>query len=209
MKRKDFVWATVTICIAVLGYRGISSGAKECGTQLGIPAEKVADYMHAVLQSDRTFYTVHVVERLQAKGVVAASENWQSANMLPLPAQFLQESNRLTASTSTGIGYRLISLWPINKRNGGKSEFEHRGLQETLKDPTRPYTEVVMNGQDAYLQAVYADKAVSQACIGCHNAHPDSPKRDFKQNDVMGGMIISIPLKESNPKAGPSAPGTK
>lgn len=209
MKRKDFLWATVTTCIAVLGYWGISSGEKGCGTQFGIPAEKVADYLHAVLQSDRTFYTVHVVERLQAKGVVAASENWQSANLLPLPAQFLQESNRLTASTPTGIGYRLISLWPINKRNGGKTEFEHKGLQETLQDPNRPYTEVVMNGPDAYLQAVYADKAVSQACIGCHNAHPDSPKRDFKQNDVMGGMIISIPLKETKPKAGPSAPGTK
>lgn len=209
MERKDFVWATVAICIAVFGYWGISSGAKECGPQTGIPAEKVADYVHSVLQSDRTFYTVQVVERLQAKGVVAASENWQSANMLPLPAQFLQESNRLAASTSSGIGYRLISLWPINKRNGGKSEFEHRGLQETLKDPKRPYTEVVMNGRDAYLQAVYADKAVSQACIGCHNAHPDSPKRDFKQNDVMGGMIISIPLKESTPKEGSGALGTK
>jgi hypothetical protein len=59
------------------------------------------------------------------------------------------------------------------------------------------------------LQAVSADKAVSQACIGCHNAHPDSPKRDFKQHDVMGGMLISIPLKEVNPKAGSGAPGTK
>ena len=127
---------------------------------------------------------------------MTASENWQSANLLPLPAQFLKESNQLAGSTRTGIGYRLISLWPINKQNRGKSEFENRGLQETLKDPDRPYTEVVMNGPDAYLQAIYADKAVSQACIGCHNAHPDSPKRDFKQNDVMGGMIISIPLKQ-------------
>jgi hypothetical protein len=208
MRSQSFAWATTAICIAVLGYWGISSGAKDCGTQIGIPAEKVAEYMHAVLQSDRTFYTVNVVERLQAKGVVAASENWQSANLLPLPAQFLQESNQLVGHTSTGIGYRLISLWPINKRNGGKNEFENRGLQETLKDPNHPYTEVVMNGQDAYLQAVYADKAVSQACIGCHNAHPDSPKRDFKQNDVMGGMLISIPLKENTSKAGSSAPGT-
>jgi hypothetical protein len=205
MSRKDFVWATVAICIAVLGYWGTSLGARDCGPQSGIPAEKVADYLHAVLQSDRSFYTVHVVERLQSKGVVVASENWQSANMLPLPAQFLQESNKLVGVTAPGIGYRLISLWPINKRNGAKSEFENRGLQETLKDPQRPYTEVVMNGPDAYLQAVYADKAISQACIGCHNAHPDSPKRDFKQNEVMGGMLISIPLKESNPKAGSPA----
>jgi len=54
---------------------------------------------------------------------------------------------------------------------------------------------VVMNGPDMFLQAVYADRAVSQACIGCHNTHPDSPKRDFKLNDVIGGMIITVPLK--------------
>jgi uncharacterized protein DUF3365 len=208
MRSKSFAWATVAICIAVLGYWGVSSGAKECAPQTGIAAEKVADYLHAVLQSDRTFYTVNVVERLQAKGVVTASENWQTENLLPLPAQFLHESNRLANATATGIGYRLISLWPINKRNGGKTEFENRGLQETLKDPNRAYTEVVMNGPDAYLQAVYADKAITQACIGCHNAHPDSPKRDFKQNDVMGGMLISIPLKEVTPKAGTKS-GTK
>jgi hypothetical protein len=208
MRSKSFAWATVAICIAMLGYWGVSSGAKECAPQTGIAAEKVADYLHAVLQSDRTFYTVNVVERLQAKGVVTASENWQTENLLPLPAQFLHESNRLANATATGIGYRLISLWPINKRNGGKTEFENRGLQETLKDPNRAYTEVVMNGPDAYLQAVYADKAITQACIGCHNAHPDSPKRDFKQNDVMGGMLISIPLKEVTPKAGTKS-GTK
>ncbi len=195
MIRKAFTWGTVATLIAVLGYSGISSGEKGCGTQDGVPAEKVADFVHAVLQADRTFYTKHVVERMQAKGVVVASENWQSTNTLPLPAQFLQESNQLVGSTRTGVGYRLISLWPINKRNGPKSPFEHTGLQETLQHPNRPYTEVVMNGPDLYLQAVYADRAVSQACIGCHNAHPDSPKRDFKQNDVMGGMIVSIPLK--------------
>jgi len=195
MRRKGFAWGIVVTVIVVLGYWGMSSGAKDSGTQGGIPAETVADYVHAVVQADRTFYTKHVVERMQAKGVVAASENWQSTNTLPLPAQFLQESNQLVGSTRTGVGYRLISLWPINKRNGPKTEFEHRGLQETLQHPDRRYSEVVMNGPDANLQAVYADRAVSQACIGCHNAHPDSPKRDFKQNDVMGGIIVTIPLK--------------
>jgi hypothetical protein len=195
MLRKGFAWGIVATFIVVLGYWGMSSGAKDCGTQTGIPAETVADHMHAVLQADRTFYTTHVVERMQAKGVVVASENWQEKNTLPLPAQFLSESNRLAGIARAGISYRLISLWPINKRNGPKTEFEHRGLQETLQNPDRRYSEVVMIGGDPYVQAVYADRAVSQACIGCHVAHPDSPKRDFKMNDVMGGMIITIPLK--------------
>jgi hypothetical protein len=45
-----------------------------------------------------------------------------------------------------------------------------------------------------YFQAIYGDRAVSQACIGCHNAHPRSPKKDFKLDDVMGGIVIEIPL---------------
>ena len=191
MTRQGFVWGTVASFIAVLGYWGMSSGAKDCG---GIPAEKVADYVHAVIQADRVFYTTHVVERMQTKGVVVASENWQESKTLPLPAQFLNESSRLAGATQAGIAYQLISLWPINKRNGPKTEFEQKGLFEATQHPDRPYTEIVMNGRDVSLQAIYADRAVSQACIGCHNAHQDSPRRDFKQNDVMGGVMITIPL---------------
>jgi hypothetical protein len=181
-----------------MGDRGGFSGTQDVsqsGTQAGIPAERVADIVHAVIQADRTFYTVHVVERLQQKGVVVASENWQSQKTLPLPVQFLEESARLAANSSAKIEYRLLSLWPINKRNGPKTEFEQAGLWEVSQHPNRPYTGMVMNGRDLYFQAVYADKAISQACLGCHNAHPDSPRRNFQTNDVMGGILISIPMK--------------
>ena len=143
MIRKGLVFGTVSILIAVFVYWGISSGAKDCG---GIPAERVADMVHAVVQSHRTFYTVDVVERLQAKGIIVASENWQSAGTLPLPVQFLQESARLAVNTPAKIGYKLISLWPINKQNGPKTEFEQKGLLEILQNPDRPYTEVGMRG---------------------------------------------------------------
>jgi len=191
MLKKSLVLGTLSILLAVLGYWGISSGAKDCG---GIPAEKVADMVHAVIESNRTFYTVHVVERMQAKGVVVASENWRSEKTLPLPAQFLQESARLAVNSRAKIGYKLIGMWPIGKQNGPKTESENRGLMETLRNPDRPYTEVIMNGPDGYLQAIYADRAVSQACIGCHNTHPDSPKHDFKLNDVIGAVMVTVPL---------------
>jgi hypothetical protein len=47
-----------------------------------------------------------------------------------------------------------------------------------------------------YFQAIYADRAVSQACVDCHNTHPHSPKKDFKLGDVMGGLVIEIPLEK-------------
>jgi hypothetical protein len=197
MSTNILVLGTVSVLIVVFVYWGTSAGAKDCA---GIPAERVADMVHAVIESNRTFYTVHVVERMQAKGVVVASENWQTEKTLPLPAQFLQESARLAVNTPTKIAYKLIGLWPINKQNGPQNEYEHKGLMETLQNPGRPYTQVFTKGGDSflepgsYLQAMYADRAVSQACIGCHNAHPNSPRRDFKENDVMGAVMVTVPI---------------
>ena len=180
--------------LSVTGFAGSSNAATE-GTSFNIPVETVADYLYALIEADREVYTKHVVERLQNKGVVVASENWEEKNTLPLPAQFLMESGRVVAKKGLGVQYRLISLWPINKRNGASSEFEKIGLGTILTHPTKPYTAFVKEGGTRYFQAVYPDLAVAQACIGCHNSHPDSPKRDFKINDVMGGILISIPVK--------------
>ena len=180
--------------LGVPGFVWPSSAMAE-GTSVSLPVEMVADYVHAVIEADREVYTRHVVERMQAKGVVVASENWEQKNTLPLPAQFLMESGRVMAKKGIGIQYRLISLWPINKRNGASSEFEKTGLGAVLTHPTEPHTGFVQEGGARYFQAVYPDLAVAQACIGCHNAHPDSPKRDFKINDVMGAIVISIPVK--------------
>jgi len=167
-----------------------------CGKQqpAGIPPETVADYVHAVIEADRTFYTVHVVERLQKKGRMVASENWRAKNTLPLPAQFLMESSDLAMKTGTKVQYRLIGAWPINPQNGPKTDFERKGLEDVRLHPERPYIETTMRGKDQVFQAIYADRAVAQACIGCHNAHARSPKRNFQINDVMGGIVITIPL---------------
>jgi hypothetical protein len=164
--------------------------------QQGIPPETVADYIHAVIEADRTFYTLHVVERLKASGTVSAAEDWRAKkNVLPLPAQFLRESGELAAMTGANVRYRLMSLWPINPDNSPYSESEKKGLEAVTKDPERSATATVKEGSQTYFQAIYADHAVTEACIACHNAHPKSPKKDFKLKDVMGGLVIEIPLK--------------
>ncbi len=162
----------------------------------GIPPETVTDYLHAVIEADRTFYTIHVVERMQKQGGAPAAENWRAKKKtLPLPAQFLAEASDLASKTGSHVRYRLISLWPINPQNGPESESEKNGLEDVLQHPERASTGTVMIGDRQYFRAIYGDRAVSQACIGCHNAHPRSPKKDFKLDDVMGGIVIEIPLE--------------
>jgi hypothetical protein len=163
--------------------------------QPGIPPQTVTDYLHAVIEADRTFYTMHVVDRLQKSGTADAAEDWRAQrNMLPLPAQFLRESGELGTTTGSKVRYRLISLWPINPENSPRNESEKRGLEAVLRQPERSATATVKDGKQTYFQAIYADYAVIQVCVACHNAHPKSSKKDFKLKDVMGGLVIEIPL---------------
>ena len=98
------------------------------------------------------------------------------------------------AESGRGIRYRLISLWPIYQRNAPATDLERRALESFSQTPDRPFTGIVTSGRKQYFQAIYSARAISAACVKCHNSHPLSPKRDFALNDVMGGMTITIPL---------------
>ncbi len=189
--------AWIAGCFGVLGVlttAGPSTAERQSAGS--VPLETVADYLHAVLASDRTFYTVHVVERMQRRGVIESSELWRSASTLPLPAQFFQESANLAALTGVKVRYRLIGLHPINKHNGPSTEFEKKALEAVMAQPAEPFRGFVTEGGARYFQSLYADHAVSSVCVTCHNAHPQSPKRDYQLNDVLGGVLISIPAPE-------------
>lgn len=177
---------------------GLSLGSNEreldSGAVLRVPAIQVTDYLHAVIESHRTFYTVQVVERLQMQGAMVASHNWRTAPTLPLPAQFLIEANDLGATTGSPVRYKLISRWPINPHNAPESDFEKKGLDAVEANQDQSYAGIVTTGKD--LTAIYADVAVAQACIGCHNSDPLSPKRNFKRGDVMGAVVISLPAEK-------------
>lgn len=183
---------TMTMAVGCLLFAASSRAAD----LQGIPLETVADYLHSVIEADRTFYTIHVVERLQKAGGAKAAEDWRAKkDLLPLPAQFLIESSELAATTGSKVRYRLISLWPINPNNAPDSPMEKQGLEMMREHPERSVTGTVKRGEQSFFQAIYADRAVSHACVACHNSHPHSPKKDFTLHDVMGGLVIEIPLE--------------
>jgi hypothetical protein len=185
-----------TISTCLLGQWVFSAASKETDPPKGISPDIVADYIHSIVQADRTFYTSEIVERMQTQGIVSASEDWKDNGELPLPAQFVLETGQLVAKQPNGIRFRLISSWPINKKNGPTTEFERTALTKILANPDRPHTGMTTQGKTRVFQALYADKALSQRCADCHNVHPKSSKRDFKSGDVMGGVLLTIPLPQ-------------
>ena len=163
----------------------------------GFTAKQMADALFTVMASDRAVYTKQVVARLQnEEQVIKASEHWKDEKALPLPAQMFRMGAETVSQKNAGFTYALLSLWPINKQNEPKTDVEKAGLQFVAdsKGATNYYAEETLGGKK-YFTAVYADVAVSPACVKCHNNHDDSPKTDFSLNDVMGGVVIRVPVE--------------
>jgi hypothetical protein len=189
-------WGAACLAVGLIAgsaYWGLQEWMARSEKPVTLAPEAVADYLHAVIEAQRTVYTTNVVDALQDKGVLA-EEHWKQQKALPLPAQMILDGGRLVAEKGVGIKYRLASLTPIYVWNAPSTDFERKGLDAVGKNPDKPFTGFVRVGRDRFFQAVYADRAVSQTCVQCHNAHLNSPKKDYQLNDVMGGIIITIPV---------------
>ena len=174
---------------------GVAVDVAQAGETSGIPPELVAEYIHAVVQADRTIYSTHVVDRLQDLKIPVAVEEWKARGTVPLPAQMLQMAGQEIQGLGLGLRIRLASLGPIYKKNGPADQFERAGLESVAKDPRKPYTGFITEGDKRFFKAIFADRAVSITCVTCHNSHELSTKRDYKLYDVMGGIIISFPVQ--------------
>jgi hypothetical protein len=174
----------VGLCAACTGQSAVDTG---------ISPKTMADAVHAVLEADRAVYTQHVVNRLQnEQGVIKATEHWKDEKTLPLPAQMFRMGAELATQKAEGLSYSLISTWPINRQNLARTDAEKAGLAFVAEHPEQSFYKDEELGGERYFTAIYPDKAVANACVDCHNQHRDSPRRDFRLGDVMGGVVVRI-----------------
>ncbi len=163
----------------------------------GIDPKVYTDSLFAVMKASRTNYTKLIVARLGPTGanVIKPVEHWQDLdNGAPLPAQMFRANAEAVKDLTEEFTYSLQSVWPINKQNGPVTNMEKDGLQYVIDHPGENFYGTEKLGDKDYYTAVYPDVAVSEACIRCHNQHKDSPKTDFKLGDVMGGVVVRVPL---------------
>jgi hypothetical protein len=161
-----------------------------------VSLRKLADSLHTVIAADRAAYAGLVVQRLAfEEKKLAVAEDWQAQAALPTHAQMLRLTAQNIQKRGAEFSYALRSLWPIDPNHGPQTEVEQQGLEFVARSlGTNFYTEELLGGR-RYFTAVYADRATLSSCLDCHNRHPASPRRDFKPDDVMGALIIRVPLE--------------
>ncbi|MEM9119513.1 MAG: DUF3365 domain-containing protein [Cyanobacteria bacterium P01_F01_bin.56] len=205
LRTRTVAFLAIIMAVAVTAV-ACGGGGTVATSAPGISPELVADYIHTVLAADRTAYTKHVVSRVKTlegkdkeNGVleVESTEAWQQADGIPLPAQMFRLGSEI-ANESGYFTYNLISPWYINDSHAPKGEFEETAIQTMIEtgEPVKDYQEI---GGQQFFSAMYPDMAVAEACVSCHNTHPIHleryPDKEFVMDEVMGGVVINIPLQ--------------
>lgn len=189
LKRKSMAVGVALIAGAV-SLAACSGGKKDAA----FTPQELTDMLHLVMESDRAVYTKQVVNRLKEAGVIKATEHFTDDQTLPLPAQMFRFGSETVAGKTDKFSYSLQSNWAINKQNAPRTDAEKQGLTYIVEHPGENFYTTEELGGKKFFTAVYPDVAVAPVCVSCHNEHKDSPKTDFKLGDVMGGVVIRVPM---------------
>jgi phosphoserine phosphatase RsbU/P len=161
--------------------------------------EKLRDRANSIahqVMADRQYYGAVVVPRVGELNGSLGADYRDVHGRFPLPATFVREVSEQIARSGDGYITRLISPWPINKEMSPRDQFETDGFAALAHSPGDPFVRADTVDGRAVMRVLMADVASSTSCVGCHNAHPQSPKHDFHLYDVMGGLEVIIPMDQ-------------
>ena len=150
--------------------------------------------LNSVITSVRTFYATNVVGRVLANpGSTQVTHNYESIpGAIPIPATLSLELGRVIGEQQKNITYRFVSDYPFRNRTPHMLDaFEKQALATLRADPNQLVTEVSDSLFSDRVRLI-APVTMGAACVSCHNAHAESPKRDWKIGDVRGMQEVSI-----------------
>ncbi len=160
---------------------------------LSLPVEEVLILLDNENQIVRNLYTKEIVGAGKKQNLLF-DENWGEPNVHAglLPAQFLRETARSIERSKAKLGLYLGSDYAINQAN------QLEGMQlQVFKNIKKDRKAKFLFIQEAQRYVYMApDIASVKPCITCHNKHKDSPKTDWKLDDVMGVTTWTYPKKE-------------
>jgi hypothetical protein len=149
-----------------------------------------------MLERVNTHYT-RVVNRLTAHGIEATHHYQDKPGSMPVPATLLTELGNDISESESGMRFRHYSAYPFRSRSDGgpHDDLEWEALQHFADKPGEPFYRFVDIDGRPYLRYMRA-RLMQASCIDCHNHHPDSTKRDWKEGDVRGVLEIIRPLDQ-------------
>jgi adenylate cyclase len=159
-----------------------------------VALRRQASDLNSVITSVRGYYATNVVARVLANpGSTQVVHNYESIpGAIPIPATLSLELGKVIGAQQENISYRFVSDFPFKNRAPHQlDEFETGALQSLRSNPNQ---KIVDTSVSLFTDSVrlIAPVVMAAPCVGCHNAHPESPKRDWKVGDVRAIQEVAI-----------------
>ncbi len=143
----------------------------------------------------RKFYTAEIVPRAKQAGMKVNHDYASAQGTLPLPATLVKVIGKHLAEEHPGTNIRLFSRFPFPhaKAESTLDDFEQEAIARIEADPRAPFHRVEAVGGRLSIRYATAD-IMGANCVSCHNNHPESPKKDWKEGDVRGVLAVTVPI---------------
>src|SRR5262249_28182261 len=144
--------------------------------------------LNSVVTSMRAYYGSNVVARiLESPGSTQVTHNYETIpGAIPIPATLSIELGRVISEQQRNIAFPFKNRAPHSL-----DDFEANALAALRHDPNQQLTDVSSSMFNDRVRLI-APVVMGAVCVNCHNAHPESPKRDWKVGDVRGIQEIAI-----------------
>lgn len=156
--------------------------------------------LDTIISEIRGYYSKNVIGRAQAnQGKVQPSNKYHSVSGgIPIPATLSIELSEVIGAKVEDIRYRFISDYVFeNRMPHDLDAFETRALQSFRAGDRGGLVVSEFSGSLFNRQVRIATPVVmSGTCVNCHNAHPESPKKDWAVGNVRGiqELMIAQPI---------------
>ncbi len=143
----------------------------------------------------RAYYTEQVVNKVKAAGAMKIAASHGGADAIPLPATMIHELSEALSKDASAPQIRLYSRYPFPNRASRKLDrFAEDALAAFDGNPDAVFVRTEQVGGVNAVRVAMADRMAVDACVTCHNSHPDSPKKDWKLKDVRGTLEVIVPI---------------
>lgn len=143
----------------------------------------------------RGYYTKNIISKVKApgSGLRPHYNHKGEKGVVPLPATLVHDISELLKDQNTQVN--LFSPYPFPNRSDRKlDEYQQEAWKYLKENPEKEFVREDKNEKgETIFRVSIADTMTAQGCVNCHNAHPETPKNDWKLGDVRGVLeVISV-----------------
>jgi hypothetical protein len=163
-----------------------AAAAVAASTNAAISPQNQADALHFVIAADREMYV---------RALAAATAGAKPGESWPSPCELLRRAGESIQSKGAEFSYALRSLHSLDPRNEPQTELEQKGLEFIASHPAETYSGQEMLGGRRYFTVVYPDLPATASCVDCHNRRSPSASPRHQVGEIMGGIVVRVPLE--------------